>query len=298
MINPIIASPIHCALNQRHYRLVLRDLAELLNYNSPLISQPIARIVGQDTLRLEAGWRALPDWLSAAEIQRVGESVRLSLTVAESTPPEAVEGLAALLVEELTELFGHPVHSVANRVFCLGWEKTGTTSLTAAMRRLGYLCWHSSPWMIGIPHKASEIPETLTPDLARAEDYDFLSDLPIPALYRELDQAYPGSRFILTTRPVDDWLPSALAEIEKGLDASGELPSMVRWAYATKTLMPEVLRQRYSRHYADVVEYFAGRDDLLVINLAEADPWPRLCGFLGLPVPEVDFPWLNKRTVL
>ena len=49
------------------------------------------------------------------------------------------------------------------------------------------------------------------------------------------------------------------------------------------------------RHNAEVVEYFKDRpDDLLVMDITKEDPWPRLCAFLGEPVPSVPFPHSNS----
>jgi hypothetical protein len=55
-------------------------------------------------------------------------------------------------------------------------------------------------------------------------------------------------------------------------------------------------RFRYVKelHEENVRRYFADRpDDLLVFDLAQADKWEPLCGFLGLPVPDEPYPHHN-----
>jgi hypothetical protein len=50
----------------------------------------------------------------------------------------------------------------------------------------------------------------------------------------------------------------------------------------------------YNEHNNAVKEYFVGRpDDLLVVCWEEGHGWSEICGFLGLPVPELPFPHKN-----
>lgn len=44
--------------------------------------------------------------------------------------------------------------------------------------------------------------------MSALERHYALCDPPIPILYEKLDQAYPGSKFILTVRNEDKWLTS------------------------------------------------------------------------------------------
>lgn len=291
-----ISRLIPCALDTAQFRVVLRDLAKAINYRSP--AGDIASLPNPEQLSLSRHWIGLPEWIEAAELTRLDDEAKLTLTIASDTQKEAIEGWSAGLVGELTEYFSHPLKPARTKVFCVGWEKTGTTSLTAAMRRLGYFSWQFAPWTIGLAKVLGEIPNA-PPDLDALAEYDFLSNVPVYTLYREFDRRYPGSLFILTTRPVDAWLPSALMEARKGVEQQGgALPSITRWLYETTAIDEASLRGRYLRHETEVLDYFAGRPGFLAIDLSEGDPWPKLCGFLDAPIPDIPFPWLNKRTVL
>ena len=101
------------------------------------------------------------------------------------------------------------------RVFGVGLNKTGTSSLHRALLELGF---HSLHW--GGP----EVRRTVEASLAAGEPllqrldpiYDAFSD--IEPLYRNvalLDEQYPGSRFILTVRAVDDWIDSRRRHVER-----------------------------------------------------------------------------------
>jgi hypothetical protein len=52
----------------------------------------------------------------------------------------------------------------------------------------------------------------------------------------------------------------------------------------------------YRDHNRGVMEYFCGRDDLLVMDVEKGDSWEKLCGFLGVDIPEAPLPWKNRRT--
>ncbi|MGH6636004.1 MAG: sulfotransferase, partial [Gammaproteobacteria bacterium] len=114
-------------------------------------------------------------------------------------------------------------------------------------------------------------------------------------LYRELDQQFPGSLFILSTRAIEAWLASTVAGFEEEVAERGCLNSVARWAYGTDRIDEGVLRARYLKHNKDVLGYFSGRPDFLVVDVTRDNPWTPLCEFLGLPVPEAPFPHLNRR---
>jgi hypothetical protein len=61
----------------------------------------------------------------------------------------------------------------------------------------------------------------------------------------------------------------------------------------------KVDREGWTRHraeyLADLDRYFAKRPgDLLVINIPAGDGWEKLCPFLGVPVPDLPFPFKNR----
>jgi hypothetical protein len=55
------------------------------------------------------------------------------------------------------------------------------------------------------------------------------------------------------------------------------------------------MTERYQRHNREVLDHFGGRSDFLVMQLEKGDGWPQLCSFLGKPIPEGEFPHLNRR---
>ena len=82
-----------------------------------------------------------------------------------------------------------------------------------------------------------------------------------------LDEQYPGSRFVLTVRPVDEWIESRRRHVETNVrrQAAGEYTGMF------VTVDEDGWREEWDEHVRAVRDYFAGRDDFLEIDLA-TDP--------------------------
>jgi len=177
-----------------------------------------------------------------------------------------------------------------SKVFCIGFQKTGTTSMEAALRILGYrvasIFGHEDRDLEALRR------DFVTRGLAIAADVDAVQDMPWPLMYRELDAAFPGSKFILTWRDPDRWLASIC-------DHFGDNPDILQaLTYGPDAAFPvgheTHYREVYARHNAAVRTYFRDRPgDLLAMNLSQGGGWPALCGFLGEPVPEALFPTSN-----
>ena len=177
--------------------------------------------------------------------------------------------------------------NVRPKVFGVGFHKTGTKSLAQALSLLGYRV--TGPNGVTNPRIATE---ALEGACRLVEQFDAFQDNPWPVLYLELDRRYPGSKFILTVRPSDEWIGSVVAHF------GGMTTPMREWIYGAgdprgnETLYVE----RYERHNADVLRHFQNRpNDLLVLRITAGDGWGALCPFLDVEVPLVGFPHANKR---
>ena len=286
-----VSHSIPCALSSSQARVVFRDLCRTVNY----YSAP-GREIAQVTARGLIGehWHYLPEWVHSFEIYEAGEEVKLHLDLHSGVASADIKTLTDELARDLSILVSHPVQPFRTRVFCIGWSKTGTTSLTQALRILGLFSWHWAPWVIGFKHICSQTSEFRI-DFSGVVDYTAMADLPICALYRELDEVFPGSLFILATRPLERWIASATADIENCIKWIGHMDAVERWAYGTDVIDKEVFQKRYLQHQEQVLDYFSGRPDFLTMDISEGNPWPQLCEFLQLPVPDLAFPHLNRR---
>ena len=110
------------------------------------------------------------------------------------------------------------------RIFGIGLNKTGTTSFGEALIILGFKSLHFGG---DDAHRSVQraIDEGV-PLLTHLDPtYDAFSDIGLLSRrFQMLDQQYPGSRFVLTTRPRSDWIDSRRRHVERNLkkQARGE----------------------------------------------------------------------------
>jgi hypothetical protein len=199
------------------------------------------------------------------------------------------------------------------KVFCIGRNKTGTTSLQQALNDLGYKIGDRAAAERLIHQYAQR---NFRPLVEYCRTADAFRDTPfsLPYLYQILDYAFPGSKFILSIRDnEDEWYQSLVKMYRRNLHIEG-LPTkedLLNNSYCYKGYTweanrivfdtPEddpfnerILKEHYLRHNADVIKYFQFRDDLLVINLKETDGYAKFCDFLDAEPVYEKFPVLNQ----
>ena len=176
------------------------------------------------------------------------------------------------------------------RVFCIGLNKTGTSSFHAAMEILGLksLHWGGPPVRRTVEAALAEGRPLLS---GLDPTFDAFSDIgPVSRHFDVLDEQYPGSRFVLTVRPIDEWIDSRRRHVERNIRRreAGE--------YDGKFLVVDEndWRSEWHRHMDRAKRYFAGRAEFLEVDLTAGVGWDPLCKLLDLPEPSVPFPWANR----
>lgn len=203
-------------------------------------------------------------------------------------------------------------HRKRPKVFCIGRNKTGTNSLTKALSDLGY--------KIGDQRSAERLIDyyrdrDFRPIIEYCRTAEVFQDVPfsLPFTYMAMDQAFHGSKFILSVRDPDDWYESYIRHQKQLVDTDG-LPtpeelkahSLVRqgWLYDVKRWEgrpeekfydEEYLKDRFVRYNRNVRDYFRFKDNLLTINVANSDAYEQLCTFLGKEPLYDEMPWENRR---
>jgi hypothetical protein len=182
-----------------------------------------------------------------------------------------------------------PARAIAGarpKVFCIGFHKTGTKSLAAALRTLGYNV--TGPNGVYDPDIVHNVYAMAFDLVAR---FDAFQDNPWPIIYKEVDKKYPGSKFVLSLRDPVLWIKSQVRHF-----GSSETP-MRKWIYGAGCPAgnEKVYISRFEAHNEGVLRYFAHRPhDLLALNLADGDGWQKLCPFLGREPPGMPFPHANS----
>lgn len=173
------------------------------------------------------------------------------------------------------------------KIFGIGLSRTGTVSLTEALKILGY----------DIKHYPKP---PLIPRLIKViEKCDGGTDTPIAVAYKKLDEAFPGSKFILTTRSYRTWIKSCKNYRHFRVPLQGATKRLRMKLYNHNGFNEEKFKTAYVKHHIRVAEYFNKRKDLLVMNLDKGDfNWEKLCHFLGKEIPDVPFPHKNKTKII
>lgn len=173
------------------------------------------------------------------------------------------------------------------KIFGIGLNRTGTGSLAAALKILGYKVSH---WQ-----HHTQISHYLTLnrfDFPLLKTHDAVLDLPIPAIFKELHQHYPQAKFIYTMREKADWLKSQEKHYNR-LGGKGFFECKL--TYGSYHFDKELYSEAWERHTEEVYNYFIeeNRGNLLVLECGQ-DNWQRLCNFLGHEVPNTPWPHINR----
>lgn len=174
------------------------------------------------------------------------------------------------------------------KVFCIGFHKSGTSSIGKALKILGYKV------MAGHSISDQNVSENaMIKSIELVKKYDAFEDNPWPILYKELDKKFPGSKFILTVRDSDSWIKSQVKHFGE------EITPMREWIYGVGSPKgnEQVYLNRYEQHNKEVREYFKNRpDDFVEINFSSKENnWEKICKLLNKKLPKVNFPHTNSQ---
>ncbi|REE97974.1 sulfotransferase family protein [Thermomonospora umbrina] len=195
-----------------------------------------------------------------------------------------------------------------------GFPRTGTSSTKAALERLGFGPCHHMFELMSHPEQVERWLSILEPgpnDWDRIlQGYRSSVDWPSAFFWRELADAYPDAKVVLTIRDPERWYASMRDTIFKANVAplpEGEHPHLSTMRAIRPTLLNMIWLKTYGtgtgtvptkeqaitafeRHIVEVRETLPA-DRLLVFEAREG--WGPLCDFLGVPVPDDPFPHLN-----
>lgn len=181
---------------------------------------------------------------------------------------------------------------LSQKIFGIGLNKTGTKTLGSCLKTFG------------LKHKTYDL--ELLESFSKGDynsifqivdEFDSFEDWPWPLIYKELDEKYENSKFILTIRKDQNTWYNSLC---KHAQRTG--PTKAR-KIAYGYFMPEENRKAhlfiYNSHNESVINYFSQRKDkLLVVCWENGDSWEKLCNFLNFPIPLVNFPHENSSSII
>lgn len=169
------------------------------------------------------------------------------------------------------------------KVFIIGFQKTGTTSLDLALQKLGFKVYGVDKNLLKF--KSGEDLKAYI--LTILKNWDAVQDMPWPLFYKELYALYPNAKFILTKRDEDDWYNSA-----KRFFGSIRIPFHKKiYHVPCAEGYEKEYKEIYNKHNEEVLNFFKGKDNFLLMEPKQNFNYKTLCHFLEIDnVPVEDFP--------
>jgi hypothetical protein len=216
-----------------------------------------------------------------------------------------------------------------SKIFCIGANKTGTTTLAATLEIIGYKVPNQMDQEMHISKQTYL--GNYDPFKEYISKYDVFQDIPfsIENFYIVADALFPNSLFILTERDSDKWYNSLINYDKKkykldNLDFKNEEDIDKKFfylfeGYRRMTMQKSIadidndklvynwkllydkdhLVKNYITRNNEIKKYFHHRKNFLILDLDKERNNKRLCEFLNIPSKySFDYPHLNKTEEL
>lgn len=163
------------------------------------------------------------------------------------------------------------------KVFVIGYNKTGTTSLGIALKMLGYDHSSFNHFVWRKLYKNGDIPSVIqyTSKFESFDDLPWLKEDMIPIL----DESFPNSKWIYLTREKEAWKKSFKrwsSKMGRNVDESEGWKGYLKHS--------NFVNQYFSQHQSNYIE----------MSVSQPDAFRTLANFLGKEAPFTDLPHENK----
>lgn len=205
------------------------------------------------------------------------------------------------------------------KIIGAGYGRTGTKSLQLALEALGFgKCYHMEELLRnpeGVVHWQNAYEEKKVDWDTLFQNYNSIVDFPGSMYYKDLAKQYPDAKIILTVRDPEKWYQSVKSTIysfEPSISVKLKMIFMLPFLSIARNILKVIILNKksiwqkffegkfedkeysinkFQNHIEEVKEHIPA-DKLLVFSAREG--WDPLCRFLGVPVPEQDYPSTNK----
>ena len=202
------------------------------------------------------------------------------------------------------------------KVICAGWGRTGTRSLKYALEHLNS---QPSYHMQNILLSKKDARKWHDSIFLHDEEFDWEDifkgygaclDFPSCNYYKELMDAYPDAKVILTVRDADSWIKSWNV-LNNQILKSFTFRFLAKIPYSSFKLQKDIHNEmilgpsgafegaksdqermdKFDAWNKSVIDYVP-KERLLVYEVKEG--WEPICNFLDKPIPDMQFPYKNK----
>lgn len=168
------------------------------------------------------------------------------------------------------------------KIFCIGFNKSGTTSLHDLFQELGYSSIHDSFWWYYKDiHQFKH--DAYTDGYERYYNEPTFPDLEF------LETTFKDSKFILNTRKLNKWLLSRLRH-----NHPDYLIGLENKVFNDDVLLRWVKDRNF--WYEKVYDYFKHKDNLLIVDIDRDDVGEKITTFLNVDSRKLPHTHITQRT--
>jgi len=181
------------------------------------------------------------------------------------------------LIDKFQMSFIKPLYGP--KVFCIGFMKTGTTTLGKSFEMLGY---RNSSYNYTV-YRDYYLKDKMDKVLDYTARYESFDDLPwsLESVIPIMDEKFPQSKFVYLQRDETSW--------KKSLE---------NWSYYQTNTKKDLKRylSNFRNHKAFVHSYFKDRssEEFLTLDVQDGNGFKKLADFLGKNTDKNAFPHFNK----
>jgi hypothetical protein len=176
-----------------------------------------------------------------------------------------------------------------NKIFNLGLSKTGTTSFNSLMKELNLKSIHDTP-----------ISEHTIDELKKEFVYADCFSGTLAHRFKDIYEAWPQAKYILTTRNTKTWLKSARKQFceENGMGMF-QFREDVFGTYEIWKLSDEELIYKYNKINEEIKDFFKDKENFMELNFIDSTDkknlMKKLLNFLEIEsVTNLEFPHGNQ----
>jgi hypothetical protein len=206
--------------------------------------------------------------------------------------------------------------SKKEKIFCIGFNKTGTTTIGKTLSEFGYSIGRQA---VAENLLKNFLNKDYKPIIKYCKTATAFQDIPfsLPFMWLILKVNFPDAKFILTYRDAEKWYSSITRFHSKKFADGIRIPNkedLINADYRYKSFAWEANRatfntpendiynkqlliKTYNRHNEDVNFYFRNDPNFLAIDVSNKEDYARLCSFLNKAPKREDFPHLKKTAL-
>ena len=206
------------------------------------------------------------------------------------------------------------------KIIGAGYGRTGTKSLKMALEKLGYgKCYHMEELFrnpSGIAHWKNAYEKQKVDWEALFKNYQSIVDFPGAIYYKEIANAFPDTKVILSVRDPEAWYQSVRSTIygfDPGSAIKLKMLFKMPFSETARNLFQVIMQsnkaiwdnyfegkfdnknyaiRRFHQHIEEVKKVIP-KQQLLIFEAK--DGWNPLCKFLGKEIPSEPYPNSNKK---